>query len=77
MIVPIPPIWIRARIHPRPNKDQLVAVSLTTSPVTQTAEVAVNRASLKCVMDPSREETGSIRRIVPVRIMARKLPIMI
>jgi hypothetical protein len=52
-------------------------VSCTTRPVTQTADVEVNRASEKGVTTPSAELSGSVRRKVPARIMARKLPMII
>ncbi len=39
---PSPPIWMSPRMTSSPNNDQVVAVSTTTSPVTHTAEVAVN-----------------------------------
>ena len=41
------------------------------------SEVAVKRASPNGVATPSAEETGSISKNVPVRMTARKLPIMI
>ena len=43
VIKPNPPIWIMAKITACPNHDHCVAVSATTSPVTQVEEVAVNK----------------------------------
>ena len=48
-----------------PNVDQCVAVSCTTSPVTQTADVDVNRASENGVTFPLADDIGSIKRMVP------------
>ena len=44
VMTPRPPIWIITSIIACPNPDQYEAVSLTTSPVTHTAEVEVNTA---------------------------------
>ncbi len=48
VMYPSPPIWMRTRITSCPQKEKNVAVSTTMSPVTQTAEVAVKHASMKC-----------------------------
>ena len=69
---PRPPIWISISNIACPKADQYEAVSLTTSPVTHTAEVDVNNASEKEVILPSLEETGSIRSSAPIRITAIK-----
>ena len=53
-----------------PNSDQYVAVSFTTSPVTQTAETAVKEASLKCVTWPVLEEIGNINNRDPTSTTA-------
>ena len=65
MMMPNPPVWIRARMTTWPNTDQWVAVSRTTRPVTQVAEVAVKRAVPNEVTVPLRDEMGSIKSIVP------------
>ena len=68
---PMPPIWIRERITAWPNTDQPVAVSRTTSPVTQTAEVAVNSEVPKLALRPSAEAAGIMSSSVPARITVR------
>ena len=73
VITPIPPICIIASITPCPNIDQYVAVSFTTSPVTQVAETAVIKASAKWVTQCCFEEIGSISKNVPANIRAKKL----
>ena len=65
MMMPNPPVWIKARMTTWPNTDQWVAVSRTTRPVTQVAEVAVKRAVSNEVAAPLRDEMGSIKSIVP------------
>jgi hypothetical protein len=52
-------------------------VSRTISPVTQTADVAVNSAQSKDATSPLLEENGSIRRPVPIRMIAAKPMIII
>jgi hypothetical protein len=47
-------------------------VSYITRPVTQVAEVAVNSASMKLTL-PVFIDIGSIKRIVPTTITAKKL----
>ena len=54
-----------------------MAVSRTTRPVTQVAEVAVKRASRKEAPPGSLVENGSISRTVPTAISVRKPRIMI
>ena len=61
------------RITAWPKPDQYSAVSWTTSPVTQVAEVAVNRQVSQGVNCPSRAEIGRWSRKVPSRMMAPKL----
>src|SRR5690625_5516040 len=48
---PSPPTFIASMITVSPKGDQCTAVSTVTSPVTQIAETAVNRASTKDVGD--------------------------
>ena len=55
-----------------PKPDQQLAVSRTTSPVTQVAEVAVNSASEKEAPPRAFVEKGSISSAVPSRISSRK-----
>ena len=65
---PMPPIWMSRRMTPWPKGDQNWAVSWTTRPVTQVAEVAVNRASRKEAPSPDWVETGRVSRQAPTRI---------
>ena len=60
-----------------PKVDQYSAVSRTTSPVTQVAEVAVNRASRNGAPPGPLVEKGSISSTVPTVISERKPKIMI
>ena len=76
-IIPSPPTCIITSIAACPNGDQYVAVSLTTSPVTHTADVAVNSASLKEALPSSTVDTGSIKTSVPKMINPAKPIIMI
>src|SRR5687767_7061862 len=69
---PTPPNWIIPRIAAWPNVDQYEPVSTTTRPVTQTAEVAVKRATLNGGDEPLAVETGSIRSKVPSAITPAK-----
>ena len=54
-----------------------MAVSWTTSPVTQVAEVAVSSASEKGMTTPIRLETGSMSSSAPARMIPRKPRMMI
>jgi hypothetical protein len=64
---------MRMRIIVFPKTVKPCGVLLTISPVTQVAEVAVNRASTKEMGFVLGVETGSISRAVPVRIVKAKL----
>jgi hypothetical protein len=55
-----------------PTVERSFPVSTTTSPVTQTAEVEVKRASTKRRCSFVAEK-GNLRRMVPARITAAKL----
>jgi len=72
--MPRPPSWIRMRITICPKKEKQAPVSTTVSPVTQTAEVDVKRASMKEI-SPDVVEKGSMRRNAPASIAAIKLNI--
>lgn len=65
---PRPPICIKMMITTCPNADQYVAVSTTTSPVTQIAEVAVKNEFIKPAHSPLFVENGSNKSIVPSAI---------
>ena len=77
VMTPMPPIWMRSMITSCPKGDQVVAVSCSTRPVTQTAEVEVNSASRNGIAWPFRVETGSISSSAPSRITPRKPRIII
>jgi hypothetical protein len=66
---PSPPIWINARMMSWPTALKKVPVSATTSPVTQTADVAVKTASMKRIGWPSAETAGSDSRQAPSRMI--------
>ena len=76
-MIPSPPICIRTKMTACPNFDQYVAVSLTTRPVTQTAEVEVKRASSIDAPMPDAVDTGRVSKKAPVRITAINPAIMI
>ena len=69
---PSPPSWIMARITTCPKRVQCAQVSTRTSPVTQEAEVAVNRQVMGSVGMPFRLEMGSISSRVPTKMMIPK-----
>ena len=69
---PRAPTWISARITIWPNRDQWSWVETTVNPVTQTAEVAVNRATRRSGSWPSAKESGSASRTVPRENQAGK-----
>jgi hypothetical protein len=68
---PRPPTWIKSRIIKCPKEVKSTGVSLTISPVTQTADVAVNIASIK--RSSPLCENGSERRAAPKKISPIKL----
>ena len=72
-IKPKPPISIRQSSTVWPKPLHWLQVSKGVSPVTQVAEVAVNRAWRKVHRFPSREAMGSIKRQVPTQMMAKKI----
>jgi hypothetical protein len=73
VMIPRPPTWIRRRITIWPNNEKSFPVSFTTRPVTQVAEVAVNRASVYAVLLPDDDAKGSHRTREPNRIAVKKL----
>ena len=52
VMIPSPPSWMRSRTYACPHVVKYVAVSTTMRPVTQTALVAVNRASSQLSSSP-------------------------
>ena len=77
VMTPMPPIWMRMRMTAWPNSDQWVAVSCTTRPVTQTAEVAVKRAWWKGVTVSFWAEKGSMSSRLPPRMTAANKRMMV
>ena len=71
---PNPPSWIMRRITAWPKKDQVVAVSTVTSPVTQVAEVAVKKALKSPALSPLRAAMGRDSRRVPTKMITAKEP---
>jgi hypothetical protein len=72
VIIPSPPIWKREMVITWPRVVRSFPLSITTRPVTQTAEVEVKRASIK-VRGPFVAENGNRRRRAPSRMTAAKL----
>ena len=72
-IKPRPPISMSISSTAWPKPLHWLQVSNGVSPVTQVAEVAVNRAFKNAQELPSREAMGSISRPVPTQIMAKKI----
>jgi hypothetical protein len=72
VMIPNPPVWIRNIVITCPTRERSFPVSMTTRPVTQTAEVEVKRASTNRRF-PMVAEKGNHRRIPPVRMTATKL----
>lgn len=70
--IPSPPSWISMRMTILPKRLQWIAVFTTTSPVTQTEVVDVNRASINGVKFPSAEENGRQSIKAPIKIVPRK-----
>ncbi|GAX59384.1 uncharacterized protein SCALIN_C03_0041 [Candidatus Scalindua japonica] len=56
-----------------PKREKKREVSWTVSPVTQSADVEVNKASTNDVPLPLTVATGSISKIVPITIKVKKL----
>ena len=69
---PRPPSWMRTRMTTCPKAVQWVPVSRTTRPVTQTADVAVKKASRRGVTWPSVAANGSISSSVPMAMRSAK-----
>ena len=74
---PRPPTWIISRITSCPKRLHWVQVSRSTRPVTQVADVAVNREVMIPAERPEREAAGRFSSRVPTRIIPRKENAMI
>src|SRR5690606_6130346 len=72
VMIPSPPTWISAIITPCPNSEKLVEISVTVSPVIQTALVAIKKASIK-LNGASIVVRGSISNTAPKIIRPKKL----
>ena len=70
-MIPNPPTWISTRITTCPNSDQYAPVSTVTSPVTHTAEVAVNTASSRVERSPVAVAAGNDSSTEPTAIAPR------
>ena len=68
VIKPSPPMNMRNKITDCPNNVQCVPVSTSVSPVTVTADVAVNRAVSGSPKFPEVCDIGNARSIVPMLI---------
>ena len=69
---PRPPICIKIAMTACPNRLNVSPVSTTTSPVTQTALVAVNSASSGPTCAPGCTANGSISSAAPSKISSAK-----
>ena len=67
-VMPSPPIWISSASTTCPNRVRVSAASTTTSPVTQTALVAVNSESSGVKVCPGLTEQGSNSSPAPSRM---------
>ena len=67
---PSPPICMSRSSTHWPNCDSVCPGSITDSPVTHTADVAVNSASAKPMLRPLRADTGSASTAAPASISA-------
>ena len=72
VIMPRPPNWINVRIVSWPQMENCVPISITDNPVTQVADVAMNKASMGEICEPflvgNRKSNNA-----PVRIRTKKL----
>ena len=68
---PMPPSWMRIKMTICPKSVQCEAVSCTTRPVTQVADVEVKRQSKKSAQPSWWLAKGSHSRTAPVKITAR------
>jgi len=75
VMIPRPPSWIRVITTILPNTVSFVPMSITVSPVTQTAEIAVKKASSPPSGSPF-DATGSLSRTAPTIAVSRKLRAM-
>ena len=72
-MVPKPPICMQIKIINFPKKDQVSLVFPITSPVTQDAELEVNRAFTKPTDFPFALAKGRFKSKAPIKIRKAKL----
>jgi hypothetical protein len=72
VIIPNPPIWKRKMVITWPRMDRSFPISMTTNPVTQTAEAEVKSASTK-VRGSFVTANGKERKMAPMKITPAKL----
>ena len=73
VMIPKPPIWMRARMTTWPLKEKTLEMSTVARPVTQVAEADMKSASTSPMSYPLFKTQGRARRYVPVRMTPRKL----
>ncbi len=71
-MIPNPPTWMSAITTACPNSEKLVEISVTDSPVIQTALVAMKNASIK-LNGASVVVRGSISNTAPKIMRPKKL----
>ena len=71
VITPIPPTWISMSSTTCPVNVKVAPVSTTVNPVTHTALVEVNKASMKLI--PSYVALGNLNKTAPKRMINKKL----
>lgn len=71
VIKPRPPICINIIITVFPKVDQWVAVSTMVNPVTQTADVAVNKALIIPILCLLLLAIGRFKSVVPITIIIK------
>ena len=75
-IIPMPPSCININIINCPKKDQCVAVSTTTRPVTHIADVDVKRQVKKSVEFPDLLANGIISNMAPSKMVKVNPPMI-
>ena len=71
-MTPSPPVWIRLSRIPCPSGERTLLTSTVESPVTQTADVAIKKASIQGRFCPGMMLAGSRRAHAPSRMTTRK-----
>ncbi len=76
-IIPRPPIWISIKITSCPKNEKSDPILLTVSPVTQTDENDVNKASINDIGVWEDVEIGKLSNREPTKITNKKAKIII